>query len=381
MKLVVLVPVFNTSLEVDSYIPRIVGLEEREENEVIAALTSVLEKKKFISSPHMNEDFEYIVLENMDIGVLARIQMNEKKLIVRAGPYLVEHIRECDGFLLDVQDPRCEEYLRYIDTLGRPGTLKIGDNVETQAQVNDCMAKGFSLFSGSFYMKQKVAQRRVSEMKPVIHSKIRLLSEIGSWGNELDNYNINAICDLIQSDVFLSLNVLKLANSVTYHGSKKINGIREGILRIGANNMRSWAVSVLATSMSDDSTGQMSRMTLIKAKFMELMAHVAKLNAFDAFYTGILSMSGLILGTEQETAVREFNASPQMRMYLRYEDDLGRLLQCADSYLRMQTSECEQMLVGKRKLYEEMYRLYIEAVLWVGNILENIEGIGLQKEG
>ena len=374
MKLVVLVPVFNAGLQVDNYMPRIAGLEEREEVQAIAALASVLERKKFISSPHVNEDFEYILLDNMDIGAQARIRMNDKKLIVRAGPYLLEHIRECDGFMLDIQDPRCEEYLRYIDTLGRPGTMKMAVNVETRAQLNDCLARGFSLFVGTFYMKHAVTQKRLSELKPVVHSKIRLMAEIGSWGNELDNYNISAICDIIQSDVFLSLNVLKLANNATYHGSEKINSIREGIMRIGATQMRSWAMSVLATSVSEDSMGEMSRMTLIKAKFMELMAKILNVNAFEAFYTGILSMAGLILGTEQEMAIREFNVSASMRMYLRYEDDMGRLLQCADDYLHMRVLECEKMLADKRKLYDEMYRLYIEAVLWVGNILKNIEG-------
>ena len=96
--------------------------------------------------------------------------------------------------------------------------------------------------------------------------------------------------DAISQDVTLSYHLLKYMNSAFFNLSNPINSIRQAVVYLGRNTLKTWA-TVISMADYSDKPDELVRQALIRAKLCESLAKDVNDENEDAFFTvGLLSV-------------------------------------------------------------------------------------------
>ena len=138
-----------------------------------------------------------------------------------------------------------EEMLPRYLTLFKQFNLKVlAEKVETQEEFDKYKAYGCDLFQGFFF-----ARPDIIENKRLDPEQILILNLINQLQNEEE---IDDICLGFEQNVALTLQLLRFINSAAFSFRSSIKTIRQAVMLIGPNQLKSW---LLLISYANPSTG------------------------------------------------------------------------------------------------------------------------------
>ena len=209
-------------------------------------------------------------------------------------------IEIADIIKVDFQVTKGSERRKVIEQVNSEDIMFLAEKVETIEEFNEAVSLGYTYFQGYYFSKPTmISGKRISENKAVY---MKLLHEINS-----DSFTIESIENLIKRDVSLSFKLLKLINSANYSFASEIKSMKQALALLGEKEIKKWLYLMVFKTMGEDKPEILIINSLTRAKFAELIAGKIgkKLNPFNAYLIGMLSMIDLLLDRPLEEILQE----------------------------------------------------------------------------
>ncbi len=238
----------------------------------------------------------------------------------------------------------------------------LAEKVENNDDYAFCKALGFDLFQGYFFSKpQVVSGRKISPSRMAV---LRLMAEL-----QRPDIDLAKLEEIIQTDVNLSVKLLRQINSSFYSLLSEVKSIRQAIIYLGLQHIRSWACIVAMGAVSEKPQEVMA-MALARAKMCEIMSSSDDNEVKGIYFTvGLFSLLDGILDAPMEEILASLPLSDEVNAaLLERKGELGRTLMCVEAYERANWDDVvacgfEQNLVRDA---------YLQAIEWSSQALESL---------
>lgn len=218
----------------------------------------------------------------------------------------------------------------------QPYPLQIlAEKVDNPEQHQLCMALGFDLFQGYYFAKPTI----LSGSKPQ-PSQMALLRLLGLINSNADNAAIEMA---FKHSPDLTINLLKLVNSVGTGFPKKIDSLSAAITVLGRRQLCRWIHLLVYVQQSGKSAGNnpLVQTAAIRGKFMELLALKQQPHnqhfADQAFMVGMFSLIDVFFSAPLKELLEPLNLADNVTDALMgIKNELGYLLAQA-----LQAEDCD----------------------------------------
>ena len=259
---------------------------------------------------------------------------------------------------IDYRISTTDEIERMLYRLARYDIKYLAEKVETHEEFEHARKLGFHYFQGYFFAKpESIRMKEVSSIKT---SKLRLLAEINKKDTSMENLE-----KIIEGDVAIAYKLLRYINSAYYYLLSEVTSIRQAIVYLGEREIRRFVILVVISELAAEKPNELLRLSLVRAKFCELLAagcHFSA-DASELFLLGLFSMIDAILDTPMKQAMEKLPlADPVKEALTVQEGPYVPFLQAIISYEQGRSKECLQALKTLKVNSHEVYDMYLEAL-------------------
>lgn len=265
---------------------------------------------------------------------------------------------------LEIPEIAPEDWATEISRLKDLGVKVLAEKVETNEEFEALTALGCDYFQGYFFAKPKVVSgKRVAPNKLAV---MQLMAKVNDPDTDID-----ALSDLVSKDVAISVRALNYVNSAAGSLNRRIESIREAVVYVGRETIRRW-VTLLVMARLDDKPAELITMTLVRARFMELLALDADQDDADSFFTvGLFSALDALMDTPLDKVLDTLALSDELRNALcRYVGTKGQSLELAKALEKGELSSFEPYETSASAVAE----LHQTATYWADETLAGMAG-------
>lgn len=180
-------------------------------------------------------------------------------------------------------------------------------NIDTMESFEKLRASGgYHLYEGDFY--RMPVTRGQHEVAPLKINYIELLNMVNN-----ENFELNAAADIIGRDTALTISLLKMVNKMTVNSG--ITTIRHAAAMLGQLELKKWINTAVANEMYADKPSELTRLSLLRAKFAENLAGAFGLKdkSEELFLMGLFSVLDVILEKPMEEALKLVTVAGDIR--------------------------------------------------------------------
>ena len=270
--------------------------------------------------------------------------------------------------LLSCKDPDFTEDFRII----RPHIFKtrliITDVPDMDSFKKYSGARGV-LLSGDFYSRP--ITKGIVEISPLKISLLKLLKEIND-----ESFELGTAATTIERDPALSISLLRFINAMNPDRSRKIDSITNAVALLGQREVKKWANVAISVGIGEDRPSEITRLSLIRAKFAENLA-----NAFDMtvksgtlFIAGLFSLLDVILQMPMSKAIDEVAADGEIREALLSKSGrIYEVLSLIFAYERADWYNASLIMVKNSIDIEDLSQSFLDSLYWYRQILDAID--------
>jgi len=273
----------------------------------------------------------------------------------------IDIIKLADIIKVDFRITKGYERKKVIEQVNSKNIKFLAEKVETVEEFNEAVSFGYSYFQGYYLSKPLIISgKRISENKQI---HIQLLQEINNG-----DFTIDSIENLIKRDLSLSFKLLKLINSADYGFINEIKSIKQALALIGEKEVKKWLYLIVFKTIGDDKPNIILINSLTRAKFAELIAARTgkKINCFNAYLIGMLSMIDLLLDKSLDEILQELLIPMEVKNTLNgiNNNDYSKLLNLIIVYEKGQWSEVSKISKELNLDEKHLPDAYYEALLY-----------------
>ncbi|WP_042354137.1 EAL and HDOD domain-containing protein [Bacillus rubiinfantis] len=219
-------------------------------------------------------------------------------VLQKDNPYSISLIKLADFLKVDFRQTT-PQIRKLIEAIAHKFTVKLlAEKIETQAEYESAIAAGYEFFQGYFFSKPVVLTTR--DVPEYMQNYFFIMQQLAA-----DDPDLDSIVRLIEQDVSLSYKLLKLINSPAYLPKRKIQSIRQAVIRLGLKELEKWLYILTIRgniSHEDEWTAEIFINSLTRAKMCELIAtqHHKLHGAASFFLTGMFSLMDVLIGMEMD---------------------------------------------------------------------------------
>ena len=251
------------------------------------------------------------------------------------------------------------------------GKKLLAEKVETADQLALCRELGFELFQGYFFAKPTVVVGK--KLTPSQVALLRLLALV------MEDADTSAIEQAFKLEPGLTVNLLRLTNSVSSGLATRITSLRHAITLLGRRQLQRWLQLLIYTSpRADAPTSPLLTLAATRGRLMELFAEKVQPGQRDfaeqAFMVGIMSLIPALLGMTMADILEQLPVAPRVRVaLLEGNGPLGRLLALATATEQSAQEATDEALAAARQAFPELNARVIgtslaEAMRWANNL-------------
>ena len=244
----------------------------------------------------------------------------------------------------------------------------IATDVDTIEDFQVAKETGFHLFQG-FYFNQPVEGKKTKELSPLKFNYFRLMKLCST-----DDYmDFREISDIIASDVALSYKLLRILNSAAV-GLRNVSSIANAVAYIGEESLKKWIAVLALRGIAEDKPLELVRMSLIRARFGELLApdFRIKRNAQQVFMVGMLSLLHIALERSKEQLLEDIPVAEEIRESLLSRHGVySDLLRFYENYEYANWEAVSQFVDENHLDASKVNDAYIAAVKWYNELTKS----------
>lgn len=218
-------------------------------------------------------------------------------------------------------------------------------------------------YMGEFLTKPDLINPvQVSSNRLIVYKLLEALAD--------PDVNFDVLENLLAKDNRLSYKLLKVLNSPAYAiAGRPITSLRDIILFMGLDQLKSWATLIALTNI-EDKPYELMVTTMLRAKMAERMAALLGVeNPETAFMTGLLSTLDALLDREMIDVLEELPVSAAIKdALLQGAGTVGQILTDVLNYERGDWNALAGGLMSK----DDYRRIYAESVIWASKLCSTL---------
>jgi EAL and modified HD-GYP domain-containing signal transduction protein len=223
------------------------------------------------------------------------------------------------------------------------------------------------LFEGHFYRTPLTKGKQ--DVSPLQINLINLLNKVRD-----ENFEFDDISDIIQKDPMLTVSLLRLVNSAYFALKEKVRTINQAVVMLGQTEIRKWITTAVARLLGADKPGEVTRLSLIRARFAEELSHKFGMGkeSQSLFLMGLFSVLDAILDRPIDEALDMVHVSEDIREAL--VDRTGKysiVFQFILEYEAANWNVVSRLLILNDLETEDIYNAYVNAMVWYNDIISN----------
>lgn len=224
---------------------------------------------------------------------------------------------------------------------------------------------GYSLYEGDFY--RLPITKGDTQIAPVKVTYIELLNVV----NDVD-FDLTKAADIIGRDTALVVSLLKMVNRMTVNGG--ITTIRHAAAMLGQKELKKWINTAVTNKLCEDKPSEVTRISLIRAKFAENLAPIFDLGgqSSELFLMGLFSILDIILNKPLSEALSMVKVSKAIEnALLKDKGDFAEVLDFIKYYEAANWTEISRQMVVKNIDMDEVYEKYLETLTWYRDLFKD----------
>jgi hypothetical protein len=230
-------------------------------------------------------------------------------------------------------------------------------NVNAHDEYTFCQSQKLDLVQGQFYTQP--ANKNNKKIAPSSQTLLELLVKLQD--SETDPADL---AETINQDVSLSYKLLRLINSAFFGLPKEIENIKQAIVMLGQNKIKTWA-SLLSLSGLDDKPNELRMVAMARARMTELLAKYYKGQAETFFAAGLFSTLDALVDKPLAEITERLPLSDELNQaLLERTGPAGKALQDVINY-----EKGDWKAVNNSPLpIEVLVRAYLDALHWAKDL-------------
>ncbi|MCX8043341.1 MAG: HDOD domain-containing protein [Desulfobacterota bacterium] len=236
----------------------------------------------------------------------------------------------------------------------------LAEKVETQETFEEAFEAGYSLFQGYFFSKPKIVTGRDIPGSKINY--LRVLHEVNRPDAEFER-----IEEIIKRDVSLSYKLLRFINSAFFQFSVKVESIKHALILLGLKEIKKWVSVVALSSMGFDKPQELLTLSLIRARFCELLAAQVGLEkrAADLFMTGLFSLIDALIDRPMHVVLSDLPIAEDVKQALLGKDNpLRDVFGLVVAYERAEWNRASIYARKLRANEKDLPTLFLDSVNW-----------------
>lgn len=230
------------------------------------------------------------------------------------------------------------------------------DSMETFEKLK--AAGGYSLYEGEFF--RIPGNRSEHEVSPLKVNYIQLLNMVNS-----PEFELTEAADIIGRDTALVISLLKMVNRMTRNST--ITSIRHAAAMLGEKELRKWLITAVAGQLYTDKPNELTRMSLLRAKFAENLAPIFSMaiQSSELFLMGLFSVLDVILDMPMKDALETIKVSKNISDALVYHKGIFAFpLEFILQYENANWQEVSRLMIVHNIEMQPVYDAYLNALRW-----------------
>lgn len=218
--------------------------------------------------------------------------------------------------------------------------------------------EGFRYFEGKFY--RIPITKGETEVSPLKINYLELMNIV----NDVD-FELTEAADVIGRDTALVVELLKMVNHIAINS--QVTSIRHAAAILGQRELKKWINTVITKELCADRPNEVSRTSMLRAKFMECLAPVFGLGmkSAEVFLMGLFSILDIILNMPMEEALKKVTVSREIEDALVHrKGELANIYSFVVSYEAADWQEISRQLIMLNVDTNTIYQAYTETVCW-----------------
>lgn len=225
------------------------------------------------------------------------------------------------------------------------------------------------LFSGNFYSQP--ITKDAESISPLKLNALRLLNEVSQ-----DDFDIGDIAKVIERDVSISIALLRFINSPAVGVRQRISSIRNAVAILGQREIKQWVNVAVSVTIAEDRPGEITKLSLVRAKFAENLANAYSLGVFapSLFMAGLFSLLDVILQNPMEIAIKEISVDERVHKALvEHSGPLYEVLDLIYAYERADWDKVSINMLRNNIDANTISQAFVDALIWYKELLTEID--------
>ncbi len=213
--------------------------------------------------------------------------------VIQLEPQFAELLALVDIIKVDIQPLSRVQLIQLVMKLKPMGKQLLAEKVDSREQMEQCQKLGFTLFQGYYF-----ARPTIISGKKLDHSQLSLMKLMGLLLGDAETAKIEAA---LKPEPGLTINLLRMTNSVGAGTTQKITSLGHAITVLGRRQLQRWLqLLVFASNKQPGSSNPLLMLAATRGRLMELLAaevHPGNVPFSDqAFMVGIMSLMPALVG-------------------------------------------------------------------------------------
>ena len=287
--------------------------------------------------------------------------------VIQLEPEFADLLALVDIVKVDIQPLTRVQLMQLVMKLTPLGKQLLAEKVDSREQMEQCLKLGFTLFQGYYFAKPTIIAG-----KKLDHSQLSLMKLMGLLLSDADSSELETA---LKPEPGLTVNLLRMTNSVGSGSTEKITSLRHAITVLGRRQLQRWLqLLVFASGSQNGSTNPLLLMAATRGRLLELIAEELRPGdgalADQAFMTGIMSLMPALVGQPIDEIVAPLGLASSVRDALCDSSGaLGEMLRIAEN---SENGELEQLANNLAHLPglgpKALNRAQTQALQWANSI-------------
>ena len=273
----------------------------------------------------------------------------------RADEKMIDILRLVNYVKVELEpDDDAKRLKQKIEPLRKFNVKILAEKVETREQYQACYDLGADLFQGYYFSKPEVLRQHTIPSNQA--ALMRLLNELARPDSEIED-----LVRIVQQDVSLTLRLMRYLNSAFLGLPRKTESLREAIVYLGFNHVRSMALLLSSTKVSNKQESLL-RLSLSRSKMCENLVDERERGLRDrCFMVGMLSTLDLIMPDPLPKIIKSLPISDSLTSaVLRHEGQEGANLAAVLAYENSDWDALRSMNHSP----ETITKIYLQSLKW-----------------
>lgn len=244
----------------------------------------------------------------------------------------------------------------------------LAEKIETYEEFEKAKKMGFKLFQGYFFSKPEIVKNKTISANQFFVSQ--LFNETLK-----DPINFEKVELILSQDQALTYRLLRYVNNVRYGSSDVISSIKHAVVFLGRDNLKRFVVLMWSTAMSEGKPSELSRMSLIRARFCESLAKRkgCSIDFHEAFMGGLLSLLDAMMDKPFDDILGTLPIGERIKSALiDKKGELAFYLGLVVDYENLNWSRLKARVTMLGITEQNVIDIYLEAAQWANTLLSEM---------